>query len=101
MHDGAIADGDSWLASNLPTILNSPEYKSGSTAVFVTFDEGEGDTSNQCATNTTDVGCRVATLVISPSPVTGTASGRLFNHYSLLGTAEQLLKLGSCPGAAL
>jgi hypothetical protein len=93
MHDGTIADGDQWLAANLPTIFNSPEYKDGSTAVFLTWDEGEGGTSVNCATNTTDVGCHVATIVISPSTVPGTTSATLFNHYSLLGTAEQLLGL--------
>lgn len=100
MHDGTIPDGDNWLAANLPAILNSPEYQSGSTDVFVTWDEGEGGTSSQCATNTTDVGCHVATLVISPSTIPGTTSGRLFNHYSLLGTAEQLLKLPKLGEAA-
>ena len=100
MHDGTVPDGDNWLAGNLPAILNSPEYENGSTAVFITWDEGEGGTSNTCATNTTDVGCRVATLVISPSTVAGSTSGRLFNHYSLLGTAEQLLKLPKLGQAA-
>jgi phospholipase C len=93
MHDGTIAQGDSWLQANLPTILNSSEYQSGSTAVFITWDEGEGGTSNDCATNTTDIGCHVATIVISPSTTPGTQSGTLFNHYSLLGTTEQLLGL--------
>jgi hypothetical protein len=93
MHDGTIADGDTWLAANLPVIFNSPEYQDGSTAVFLTWDEGEGGTAINCATNTTDVGCHVATIVISPSTVPGTTSATLFNHYSLLGTAEQLLGL--------
>jgi hypothetical protein len=93
MHDGTIADGDNWLAANLPAIFNSPEYQDGSTAVFVTWDEGEGGKATQCATNTTDVGCHIATIVISPSTQPGTTSGTLFNHYSLLGTAEQLLGL--------
>jgi phosphatidylinositol-3-phosphatase len=93
MHDGTIADGDKWLAANLPKIFNSPEYRNGSTVVFVTWDEGEGGSSQKCATNTTDVGCHVATIVISPSTVPGTRSARLFSHYSLLGTAEQLLHL--------
>ena len=93
MHDGTIADGDNWLASNLPVIFNSPEYQNGSTAVFVTWDEGEGGKAKNCTTNTTDVGCQVATIVISPSTVPGTTSATLFNHYSLLGTAEQLLGL--------
>ena len=91
MHDGTVADGDSWLSNNLPTILNSSEYTSGSTVVAITWDEGEGGTSNDCATNTTDIGCHVATLVISPSTMPGTQSATLFTHYSLLGSTEQLL----------
>jgi phosphatidylinositol-3-phosphatase len=91
MHDGTIAQGDEWLKANLPTILNSSEYQSGTTVVFVTWDEGEGGSSNECATNTTDVGCHVATIVLSPSTAPGTQSGTLFNHYSLLGSTEQLL----------
>jgi hypothetical protein len=62
--------------------------------------QGEGGgygSGEHCATNTKDVSCHLATLVISPSTRAGTRSGTLFNHYSLLGTAEQLLgvsKLG-------
>ena len=93
MHDGTVADGDRWLAAALPEILRSPEYRNGSTAVFITWDEGEGGTSQQCAANTSDVGCRVATIVVSPSTLRGTRSARLFSHYSLLATAEQLLHL--------
>jgi hypothetical protein len=91
MHNGTTGQGDKWLADNLPTIFNSSEYRSGTAVVFLTWDEGEGGTSNACASNTTDVGCHVATIVISPSTVPRTASGALFNHYSLLGTAEELL----------
>src|SRR5256886_4118498 len=29
MHDGTIADGDTWLAKNVPVILNSTAYKQG------------------------------------------------------------------------
>ena len=93
MHDGTIADGDTWLSNNLPVIFYSSEYQSGTTAVFVTWDEGEGGKSSDCATNTTDIGCQVARLVISPSTVPGTTSSTLFNHYSLLKTAEDLLGL--------
>jgi hypothetical protein len=100
MHDGTIAQGDAWLATNLPTIFNSTAYQSGTTAVFLTWDEGEGGTSNDCATNTTDIGCHVATIVISPSTVPGTTSPTLFNHYSLLATAEQLLGLPALGNAS-
>jgi hypothetical protein len=93
MHNGTTAQGDKWLADNLPTIFNSGEYRSGTTAVFLTWDEGEGGSSSACASNSTDVGCHVPMIVISPSTIPRTASGALFNHYSLLGTAEELLGL--------
>lgn len=100
MHDGTIAEGDEWLKANLPTIMNSSEYQSGTLAVFVTWDEGEGGSSNECATNTTDVGCHVATIVVSPSTAPGTQSSALFNHYSLLGSTEQLLNVSLLDEAA-
>ena len=94
MHDGTIAQGDSWLSSNLPTIFNSSEYQSGATAVFLVWDEGTGGSSGEdCATNTTDQSCHVVSIVASPSTAAGSTSATLFNHYSLLGTAEQLLGL--------
>jgi phosphatidylinositol-3-phosphatase len=94
MHDGTIADGDTWLSQNLPTILNSSEYTSGNTAVFITFDEGSGgSTGENCATNTSDNSCHIPAIVVSPSTPAGATSGTLFNHYSLLATAEQLLGL--------
>ena len=103
MHDGTIAQGDSWLAANLPAILSSSEYTSGSTAVFITFDEGSGGTIGEnCAANTSDTSCVVPTFVISPSTPAGARSGTLFSHYSLLATTEALLglpKLGQAASA--
>jgi hypothetical protein len=93
MHDGTVPDGDGWLKANVPKILSSSEYKTGKVVLFITWDEGEGGTSSDCATNTTDIGCHVATLVASPSTKRGTKSGTLLNHYSLLGTTERLLHL--------
>jgi phospholipase C len=93
-HDGTIADGDNWLAANLPAILTSQAYLSGTTAVFITWDEGSGGkTGEACTANTTDASCLVATIVISPSTPVGATSATLFSHYSLLGTTEQLLGL--------
>ena len=103
MHNGTISDGSTWLSRNLPAILNSPGYRGGSTVVFITWDEGEGGrygAGEQCATSTSDPSCHVVTLVISPSTRAGTRSGTLFNHYSLLGTAEQLLGLPKLGQAA-
>lgn len=101
MHDGTIAQGDSWLSANVPTILASSAYTSGTTALFITWDEGSGgSTGENCATNTSDTSCHVATLVVSPSTPVGTKSTTLFNHYGLLGTTEQLLGLPALGQAA-
>ncbi len=100
MHDGTTQDGDTWLSENLPAIFDSPEYQAGHVVVFVTWDEGEGGSSNDCAYNTSDIGCQVATIVASPSTPSGTQSSELFNHYSLLLTTEQLLGLRALGQAA-
>ncbi|TMM18919.1 MAG: hypothetical protein E6F96_04430 [Actinobacteria bacterium] len=100
MHDGTIAQGDRWLRSKLPLILGSSAYRRGTLVVVITWDEGEGGSSDDCATNTRDVGCHVATIVVSPSTRPGTRSAKLFNHYSLLGSTERLLGTGPLGAAA-
>jgi hypothetical protein len=72
--------GDSWLSSWLPSLLSSPQYASGSTAIFITWDEDDPTASQH-----------IATLVLSPSTPAGLVSARPFNHYSLLRTTEDLL----------
>jgi phosphatidylinositol-3-phosphatase len=92
-HNGTIAQGDEYLAELIPTILDSPQYRDGSTVLFLTWDEGEGGSTDECAYNTTDVGCHVAMAVVSPYTKPGSSSAKLFNHYSLLKTSEDLLGL--------
>ena len=99
-HDGgdpvSIQNSDAWLAANLPQILNSAAYQRGTTAVFITWDEGEGPLASvgkDCSTNTTDEDCHIPAIVVSPSTRPGTVSSKLFNHYSLLRTTEEMLHL--------
>jgi phospholipase C len=104
MHNGTVAQGNSWISHNLPAILSSAEYKNGSTVIFITFDEGSDVGSyakgEHCATNTSDTSCHLPTWVISPSTKAGTRSGTLFSHYCLLATTEQLLRLSRLGAAA-
>jgi phospholipase C len=107
MHDGpdpgAIHNGDAWLATELPKIVNSAAYQAGNTVVFITFDEGETAGLNfgeDCANNTTDESCHIPTIVVSPSTPDGTTSAKLYNHYSLLRTTERLLGIHKRLGLA-
>jgi hypothetical protein len=87
MHDGTIADGDSFLAAFVPELLATPQYRTGSTAIFITWDEGS-DSSNQ-----------VPCIVISPY-THGVKDATAYTHYSLLRTTEELLGLPLLANAA-
>lgn len=84
MHNGTIAQGDSWLAGFVPKILASPAWKDGGVLVIV-WDEG-----------TTSLGCcgadggRVPLLVISPTGPFGYRSPIPATHYFLLRAIENL-----------
>jgi phosphatidylinositol-3-phosphatase len=96
MHEksSSVTAGDAWLRVHLGAILASKTYQSGSTIVFVTWDEGGVPrATNNCATNTTDQGCHVALLVMSPYLPAGARFTGLANHYSLLDATEGLLGL--------
>jgi phospholipase C len=87
-HDCSTSTADSWLGTWLGRITASPAYRSGDTAVFVTWDEGVG--SNQ----------HIATVVVAPTVPRGTRSSLRFTHYSLLRTTEDLLGLPRLGAAA-
>jgi phospholipase C len=76
-HDCPVSAGDAWLTTWLPRILTSRAYQTGTTAVFVVWDEYTP----------------VPNIVISPTTAPGTISSIPVNHYSLLRTTEELLGL--------
>jgi phosphatidylinositol-3-phosphatase len=92
MHDCSVGTGDRWLARWVPRILRTPAYRTGTMALFITWDEDDGNEGN-----------RIATLVVSPGTRRGTRSATAFDHYSLLRTTEEILGLpllGEAAGAA-
>lgn len=88
MHDCATRSGDSWLSTEVPQLLDSPQYRSGQTAIFITWDEG------------IDTDQVVPTLVLAPTVVPGVRPATAYNHYSLLRTTEELLGLSPLLGGA-
>ncbi len=90
MHDGTIAQGDSFLSNYVPALMNMPQYQSGNTVIFIVWDE---DSSCSGCTN------QVPLIVISPY-THGVKDGTAYTHYSLLKTTEQLLGLPELGNAA-
>ena len=104
----AGSSGDQWLNDWISRITATPDYRSGNTAIFVTWDEGAGDDESNgetCADSAhADTSkypsCWVPLVVISPSTKPGTSSSTFLTHYSLLATTEDLLGLSPHLGEA-
>jgi hypothetical protein len=80
MHDCPVSTGDAWAANFVPKLLNSPEYRAGRTAIFITFDENDGSPGNE-----------IPTIVISPSVRPGVVVSSRFNHCNMQHTTIQLV----------
>jgi hypothetical protein len=84
MHDtcaplnDSVQRGDSWLAQNIPMILNSQAYKNGG-IIFITWDEGEGGDGP------------IGMIVLSPDAKGGGYSNTIhYTHSSTLRTLEEI-----------
>jgi hypothetical protein len=89
MHDGTVADGDSWLSTFIPKMLASREYAAGTAAAFVTWDEDDRLSGNQ-----------IATLVIAPSVAPGTHVTDRLDHYAMLRATQEMLGVAPLLGNA-
>jgi phosphatidylinositol-3-phosphatase len=83
-HDCPVEQGDAWLESFVPRILESSAFQPGGNGVlYITFDEGHGDS----------VGNEVLTLAVGPNVKAAMRTAVAHNHYSLLRTIEEGLGL--------
>jgi hypothetical protein len=85
-----IAQGDNWLAQNIPIIMASKEYKNNG-AIMVVWDETEGGDTAQ---NT------VPFFLISPLAKAGFSDNLLYTHSSTLKTLEEIEGVGPFLGGA-
>jgi hypothetical protein len=84
MHECSIAEGDAWLSTFVPKILDSAAFRPGGHGVlYLTFDEGSDRSRNN----------EIVTVVVGPDVPAGTTSGVAHSHYSLLRTIETGLGL--------
>ena len=77
MHDGTVAQGDTWLSTAVPALLASPAWTEQNSLLVITWDEDDNAPGNQ-----------VATFVIASGVPAGFTSAVAYNHYSLLRTIE-------------
>ena len=112
-HDRHCADGrlgglraaNIWFRQWIPRILHSPAFRADGMLV-ITADESEGSKEDSRACCGEGVGPnaarpgiegpgggRIGALVISPFVLPGTSSRTPYNHYSLLGSIEDLFGL--------
>jgi len=74
-----IRNGDNWAKTFVPALLNSPAYQSGTTAIIITWDEGNNKQF------------LVPLIVITPYTQAGGVSSVGYNHYSVLKGIQQMV----------
>jgi hypothetical protein len=89
--DQELAAADAWLKANIDPVINSPKF--GNSVLIITFDES-------VATDFTNGGGQVATVLVGPHVKTGFRSSTTYQHQSLLHTILQLLNVNDMPGAS-
>jgi hypothetical protein len=102
---GGLPAANEWFHTWIPRILASPAFgKNGLLVITADESEGPSEDSRACCgegpgPNTAQPGLdgpgggRIGALVISPYVAAGTSSKRAYNHYSLLGSIEDLFGL--------
>jgi uncharacterized membrane protein len=86
----SITTGDNYLKSLVPNILSSSTFKTGRSALFITFDEGNG----YCPLNGSSESC-VYSVWAGPAAKTSFGTTNLYNHYSFPKTIETNWNLAS------
>ena len=79
MHDGSLAQADTWLATNIAGYANWA--KANHALLILTFDEDDTSEANQVST------------VLYGADVRPGTYGETINHYSVLSTVEQIYGL--------
>jgi acid phosphatase len=79
MHDGTIAEGDTWVKDNLGSYI---DWAASNNSLFIlTFDEDDGNYNNH-----------ISTLFLGQHVKEGTYA-TVINHFTVLRTLEDIFKL--------
>ncbi|HEY4055629.1 MAG TPA: alkaline phosphatase family protein [Kofleriaceae bacterium] len=86
MHDGTIAEGDAWLATEVPKLMATDAYQKGG-VIFILWDEGSGSPK----------GDTPPFLAISKFAKSGYSAQASYDHSSYLKTVEALFGIAALP----
>ena len=86
MHDGTIAQADTWLNNNLSGFVTWAQ--NNNSLLIVTWDEDDGSEGNQ-----------IPTIFVGPMVKTG-QYGESINHYNVLRTVEAMYRLKALGNSA-
>lgn len=93
-HDSTVAQGDKWLSTFVPKIINSTVF--ANTALFIVYDEGQKHDKSGFGSGPYEAkGGRLPLILVSPLAREGFVSQVQYSHYNLLSTVEKILGLGS------
>ncbi|HVZ74911.1 MAG TPA: alkaline phosphatase family protein [Polyangia bacterium] len=84
MHDGTVAQGDAWLAREVPKILATDAYKNGG-VLFLTWDEGSNQSDDP------------PFIAIAPTAKPGFVSHVDYDTSSFLKTVQTMLGVEALP----
>jgi len=87
MHDGSVAQADSWLSTNLSSYANWA--KANDSLLIVTWDEDDNSQNNQ-----------IPTILFGANVRPGTY-GQVISHYNVLSTVQQIYGLTKTGYAAM
>lgn len=90
MHDGSVAQADTWLSQIVPMITNSPMFKKDG-VLFITWDEGNEDN---------DKNNSIGMIIESPFVKKGYSNSISYSHASLVKTIEEIFHLSPMLGFA-
>jgi hypothetical protein len=98
-----LARADFWLRRWMGALTKMPSYRSGATAIFVTWNQGAPAKPLRvdCTARPAGGSCQVPLIVVSANVKPGTRAPARLSHYSLLGATERLLgvpRLGHAAG---
>ena len=98
MHDGTVAQGNTWLENNLGPVLSSSWFTGYNSTVIVTEDENDASSGGSCCGDA--AGGQIPMIIISRKATAKGIVDIVGDHYGTLRSIEETFNLPLLGGAA-